>query len=169
MSTLAELDEVVTASTVAGYWPSGDELDLIALWHRLVSGGTEVLLPRIDPGGAPSMEFVRWDPTAQLLANRFGIREPTGEAVALDSIDVFVLPCVAIDDTGTRVGMGAGFYDRTLQGLRSGSRGVLVAVAFESQRVADPQRILRRDWDVPADVVVTESVVLRLQQTEPGT
>lgn len=63
------------------------------------------------------MQFVRWDQTEDMPTNRYGIPEPTGPATPLETLKVIVLPCSAIDDSGTRVGMGAGFYDRAMAPL----------------------------------------------------
>lgn len=164
---LLELPEFAPANTVAGYWPTDDEVDLVALWSHLDNIGVTVHLPRVDPAGEQSMDFIRWDPGTEMSANRFGIPEPTGRATPLGEIDVVVLPCTAVDDAGTRVGMGAGFYDRALQVPAGPEDGmakpgpVLIAAAFESQQVAPKERIVRRIWDVPMDVIVTESATIR--------
>ncbi len=184
------------ARTVAGYWPIKAEVDLIAVWHELHAGGTAVCLPRLQPGTSASMEFVPWEPTVPMAENRFAIPEPPGPASPMEALDVVVMPCTAVDDSGTRVGMGAGFYDRALGSftettppggaaglaphsdssttsdptelIASGSlRPTLVCVAFESQLVHSPGSIERRSWDVPADIVVTESRVLTTDAIEP--
>lgn len=198
--TLEALPELATAPAVAGYWPMADEVDLVALWQRLHGSGAAVHLPRIDPAGAPTMDFVHWDPDGTMTVNRFGVPEPSGTATPVGSLDVVVLPCTAVDDSGTRVGMGAGFYDRALRGVRpaggspvqdksdlpaaGGSpvqdksdrpgRGEgtgplasrrsgpkLVTVAFAAQLIHSGERIRRRAWDVPADLVITESATIR--------
>ncbi len=107
------------------------------------------------------MDFVPWEPGSVLEPNRYGIGEPKGDAVAVADLDAVVLPCVAIDDLGNRVGFGAGYYDRALGGLRSGddpARPRLIGVAFDNQRC---DAIAAQPWDVSVDVVVTDLVVLR--------
>lgn len=166
-STLLELPELTPADTVAGYWPTEDEVDLVSLWKHLRTTGVSVLLPRIDPTGRSSMHFVHWHPEIEMVANRFGIPEPIGGATPPEEIDVVVLPCTAVDDAGTRVGMGSGFYDRALQSCNDPDHSmvksppVLIAAAFDSQRVTPQERLLRGRWDVPVDVIVTESVTIR--------
>lgn len=187
-STLKGLPGFATAHTVAGYWPTSHEVDLISLWRHLVASGVRVCLPRIGPPGTVSMDFLRWDPDVSMATNRYGIPEPSGPVTALDELDVVVLPCSAIDDAGTRVGMGAGFYDRALMplsrtrsprtgtfpeaaapgpgGIRTESggprsdRALLIGVAFECQRVSSNTRITAADWDVGVDLVVTESAAI---------
>lgn len=166
---LSGLTEFDGPGHVAGYWPVPGEVDLRGFWHQLHDAGVTVCLPRIDPTGSRSMEFRRWHPDCTMTDNRYGIPEPDGEPVSLECLDVVVLPCVALDDLGSRVGMGQGFYDRTLAGLAGLAPGrgpghrptTLIGVAFEVQRLRAPDVIVREDWDVPLDVVVTESAVLR--------
>lgn len=190
-----ELPGFATVRTVAGYWPNTDEVDLVALWRHLVASGVHVCLPRIGPQGTTSMDFVRWDPTESMTTNRYGIPEPSGPPSSLDDLDVVVLPCSAIDDAGTRVGMGAGFYDRALTPLvgtpaaTTGSatqsaaplpdgnrteadqphrhRALLIGVAFECQRVPDDTRIIAAEWDVGVDLVVTESATIDTTRCGP--
>jgi 5,10-methenyltetrahydrofolate synthetase len=194
-STLIGLPEFSAARTVSGYWPTAHEVHLVALWKRLAAGRVSVCLPQIGPTGTTSMQFVPWDPTVDMVTNRYGIPEPTGASTPLEAIDVIILPCSAIDDAGTRVGMGAGFYDRALECL-AGSRSatsemssipgahaqegipaepgslredpaLLIGVAFDCQRVPSDTRIVRHDWDVGVDLVVTESAMIQPGSPNP--
>lgn len=158
---LAALSELVGPGRLATYAAAEDELDLAPLADLLRTRGWQLHLPRISSVGDRTMDFVEWLPGAPLTANTYGIAEPTGESVVVGELDVVVLPCAAVDALGTRVGFGAGYYDRALAGIAdqpSHTRAALVAVAFDCQRVAP---IARRPWDVPADIVVTDRVVLR--------
>ena len=108
-----------------------------------------------------SLVFREWRDGDRLVPGRFGIPEPPDDG--RDTIDaaglaVVVVPCVAVDKHGTRVGSGFGYYDRALaDGSDAGPtrprRPVVVAAAFEVQVVGE---LPVRAWDVPADVVVTE-------------
>lgn len=166
---LHELPEVRSAARVAGYWPAAHEVDLRQLWGRLHDDGVEVHLPRIDPDRPASMGFVRWHPDAELTENRFGIPEPHGDPLDAGEMDVVVLPCVSVDDRGSRVGMGLGFYDRALEDLARERLGpgplkrqtLLVGAAFDSQRIRPPATIRREEWDVPLDALVTDDAVVR--------
>ena len=157
VTRLLGLPELAGARRVAGYVAMADEVDVWGLWAGLAGRGTSVVLPRLCGGAEATLEFVDWSPSAPMAANRFGIPEPAGPATALDEIDVVLLPCAAVDDHGTRVGMGKGYYDRTLAGVGAGGPA-LVGVAFDDQRMA---RIAANPWDVPLGVVVTEDLVLR--------
>lgn len=110
------------------------------------------------------MQFVLWDPTAEMLTNRYAIAEPAGPTIPLETLDVVVLPCSAIDDAGTRVGMGAGFYDRALE--RSAG-ALLIGVAFECQRLPADTRIIREVWDIGVDLVITESATIKAVDHRP--
>lgn len=154
---LAALAELRDAQRVAAYQAMDDEVDLNGLWPTLRKRGTTVLLPRVDRNDDLSMQFIEWEPSSSLVTSRRGVGEPVGAAEPLEEIDVVLLPSVALDDGGTRVGFGAGFYDRALAG-RSVSPPLLVGVAFDVQRMP---RIEARQWDVPVDVVVTDEVELR--------
>jgi 5-formyltetrahydrofolate cyclo-ligase len=103
------------------------------------------------------MTFSFWDHDTTLQPNRFGIDEPVdAEPVRVDDLDVVVVPAVAVDRLGNRLGFGAGYYDRTLAGRRPGT---LVVAAVFSVQVLD--EITPRSWDVPVDVVVTDAEVIR--------
>jgi 5-formyltetrahydrofolate cyclo-ligase len=149
-------DEVAGAKVLCGYSALGEEVDLRDLFGAFRAQGGSLCLPRIS---GEQLEFVGWQAGSELGTNRFGIGEPVGEPEALDSIEVIVLPCVAVDPTGTRVGFGAGFYDRTLAGIAElDSPPLLVGAAFDAQLL---EAIERRDWDIPLDVVVTEKRTIR--------
>ncbi|MCP4434500.1 MAG: 5-formyltetrahydrofolate cyclo-ligase [Actinomycetia bacterium] len=161
-NTLGALEEVAGADIVGAYAATGDEVDLSGMWRALRTDGKALCLPRIDPGGSPTMEFAAWARGAELRPNRFGIGEPVGPPVGVEDLDVVLVPCVAVDRAGTRVGFGAGYYDRALGRLPAAEpaagRPVLVGVAYEVQVVA---LIDARPWDVPLDIVVTEAGVNR--------
>lgn len=154
---LRELDEVRSAGSVAGYGALDDEVDLASLWGRYTPArapqGPGLYLPRLRGDG---LEFVPWTSGDPLTANRFGIGEPAGDGVDAASLDVVVLPCVAVDPAGTRVGFGGGYYDRALGNLDADDpdRPLLIGVAFEVQCLGT---IERREWDVPLDIVVTDT------------
>lgn len=162
--TLLALPELADTTAVGGYWPTAAEADLRGLWSRLHARGVKVHLPRIDAGSAEResehgarMDFVRWAPGVEMRPNRFAIPEPVGDSTPVADLDVLVVPCVAVDRHGTRVGMGAGYYDRTLAEVHP--RPSLVGAAFECQVFA---RIEARSWDIAMDLVATEARVTRI-------
>ena len=113
-------------------------------------------LPVVGPGR--SMTFARWSPGDAMVANRFGIAEPVqrSEQRGVGELDVIIVPCVGIGFDGTRLGYGQGFYDRALAERTPAT--TVIGVAFDVQVV---DGLGAQPWDVPMDVVVTESGVRR--------
>ena len=139
------------------------------LISRLWSMGKTVAVPAVHPV-RPNMAFYRFHPATRLVVNRFGIFEPAPDAGAGSrsgtshghpayvhpiSIDLILAPLVAFDAAGSRLGMGAGFYDRYLGALSDGLQPLLVGLAHDIQRVDQPLTV--RTHDIPLDAVVTES------------
>lgn len=88
-----------------------------------------------------------------LIPNRFGIPEPaTRPTLRPTHLDAILMPLVGFDPMGNRLGMGAGFYDRSLAGLRR-PRPTLIGIAFEAQCI---ERLPADPWDVPLDYIVTD-------------
>ena len=149
------------ARSLAIYLPAAGELDCtpvaVEAWHR----GREVFLPVID---GSALRFAPFHLRSELRANRFGIPEPVTPRRkwrTARQLDVIVAPLVAFDVHGHRLGMGGGFYDRTLafRTRRAWARRPhFIALAFELQKMAE----LPSDaWDVRLDAVVTESETYR--------
>jgi 5-formyltetrahydrofolate cyclo-ligase len=149
------------ANSVALYLPIGGELDCTPLAIQAWTRGRNVFLPLISGN---QLRFAPFRPDTELRANRFGILEPATHARHLCSarhLDVIVAPLVAFDQQGRRLGMGGGYYDRTLAFLKQRScmrRPHYVAVAFEMQKV---EVVPVEEWDVYFDAVVTEKATYR--------
>jgi 5-formyltetrahydrofolate cyclo-ligase len=139
------------ARALALYWPADGEPDVRALARHAWSQGKRVYLPVVGRGGA--MRFARWLRGGRLRRNRYGIPEPVGtlRPVAATRLDLLVMPLVAFDERGHRLGMGGGYYDRALAGRRH--LPVLVGAAFSFQ---EAPAIPAQPWDVPIDFVITE-------------
>jgi 5-formyltetrahydrofolate cyclo-ligase len=138
--------------------PSG----IVSLARR---NGCELYLPAIADYRHRRMEFRRYSRATRLRPNRYGIPEPQRGAprIAVRHLDLVLLPLVAVDPSGTRLGTGAGFYDRCLQHLRTGRRWrrpKLIGLAYEFQRVG---RLAARVWDVPLDALLTEKDLYALK------
>lgn len=136
--------------------PEQGELDcgqiITVLWSRLRT----VVLPVVGRQRG-LMDLYRYLPTTRLVRNRYNIAEPEPGTphVARMSCSTMLLPLVAFDDHGSRMGMGGGYYDRFIGGLPPSLRPRLVGVAHEVQRSASP--LPRADWDIPLDDIVTEA------------
>ncbi len=148
------LDSVPLApgAVVSGYWPMGDELDLRPLLAELDARGHPCCLP-VVVGRARPLVFRAWRPGAPLEAAAFGTRVPPADAPERVPA-VLLVPLLAFDDAGYRIGYGGGFYDRTLARLRAADPATCaVGVAFAAQRVA---AVPRGETDERLDWIVTE-------------
>jgi 5-formyltetrahydrofolate cyclo-ligase len=148
---------LVAGRTVAGYvaLASKGELDPAPALDALAARGAHIAYPRVEGPGVP-LTFHRVAGAA-LVPGRFGLLEPSADApaVPVESLDLVVVPGVAFDADGRRVGLGGGFYDRTFSSAR---RPPLVGLCFELQVVS---RCPSGPDDVQVDAVVTEARVLR--------
>jgi len=122
-------------------------------------------LPVLDPLGSNRLWFAPLSPGVSLRPNRFGIPEPQVSArhfVSARHLDLLLLPLVAFDPAGNRLGMGGGFYDRSLAYLKRRQRWVrplLYGVAHQFQCVASLQQA---SWDIPLHGIVTDQRVYRV-------
>jgi 5-formyltetrahydrofolate cyclo-ligase len=134
---------------VAAYVAVGTEPDTAALLAALAARGVEVLLPVLLPDG--DLDWARAD--GQLAPGRHGLLEPQGQRLGRDALtgcSVVVVPALAVDRTGTRLGRGGGSYDRALP--RTG--GWVVALLHDGEMVAE---LPSEPHDRPVDAVVTPS------------
>ena len=151
---LAALPFMPRSGPVAGYWAMDGEIALHA-WQVALPPAVDYCLPVLHEDGC--LRFAPWRPGAPLVANRFGIPEPDVDPDALlpgHAMGLVVLPLVGFDATGQRLGMGAGWYDRTFAFRRGASTAPwLVGAAFALQQVAS---LDAEPWDVPMDALCTE-------------
>lgn len=142
------------AKHLALYHGIHGEVDLELLWKSASSQGKYCYFPSINED--LTLSFLPATPTTPLKTNRFGILEPDvpiEQAIEINALDLIIMPLLAFDKQCTRLGMGAGYYDRTLAHKK---RGHLVGVAYQFQRV---DFIAPQYWDVPLDAVVTQKTI----------
>ena len=140
--------------------PTDGESDVATLAPALRSAGWTVALPVVGSGDEPHLDFVVWEDGAELAPNRFGIPEPVGAvAVPMSDLDVVVVPAVAVDPDGHRLGFGAGYYDRSLADRGPGT--LLVAAVHDVQVV---EHVPTDAHDVDVDVVVTPGRTLWVER-----
>jgi len=141
---------------VSAYWPLRDELDIRPLLNALHGEGLHCALP-VVAGKAKPLVFRRWRPGDALVSASFGLAEPSADAPAVDP-RALLIPLLAVDAVGNRLGYGAGYYDRTLAALRARGPVIAVGIAFEAQRVA---ALPVDGYDQKLDWLVTEQSVTR--------
>jgi len=143
---------------VAGYWAVGGELPLHVLQMRLRSDQVWCL-PCIQADD--SLRFAPWRPGDELVSNRYGIPEPALAAesqLGPEDVSVILMPLLGFTRTGQRLGMGAGFYDRSLAfRQRLPAPPALIGAGYAFQEVPGLQS---DSWDVPLDAVVTEGELM---------
>ena len=155
------------AQRIAGFLSNESEPDLTSLmqlawqykkiWHLPIIG-----LPNIN-----HLWFAPYHQNDQLVTNRFGIGEPDKalhESTRSYSLDIVLMPLVAFDIHGNRLGMGKGYYDRTLKFLhlrRHWRKPRLVGIAYELQKFG---QLPQQPWDIPLDAIVTEKTVYNIRQ-----
>lgn len=144
------------AGTVLAYASFGSELETDGFLRRGLDEGKTLLLPKVDRGKRRLVLFEIKDPESDLQPGVWGIREPRddlGTPADPGGVDLVLVPGVAFDRRGGRLGYGAGFYDRLLsEDLCSGA--ALISGAFDSQMV---EEVPNNEHDVPVDLVITET------------
>jgi 5-formyltetrahydrofolate cyclo-ligase len=133
-------------AVVSGFWPMGQEIDIRPLLVALHERGHAIVLPETPKRGNPLI-FRLWRPGDVLVAERFGTMRPDGEARAPDFL---LVPLLAFDRRGRRLGYGAGYYDRTLAGLPGRYR---LGVAYAAQELDE---VPAGPYDAKLDAVATE-------------
>lgn len=142
--------------TVSAFLPIGDEIDTLPLIAKTIAAGCTVGLPVIERKAAP-LVFRRWAPGEPLAEKAWGIREPLPAAPIVEP-DLLLVPLLAFDADGFRLGYGGGFYDRTLARLRAMKPVVAVGIGYDAQRV---DAVPRDRYDEPLDWVLTPTGPLR--------
>jgi 5-formyltetrahydrofolate cyclo-ligase len=142
---------------VALYAPKGSEVDTRAIDENLRARGARVLYPRIvDDQRVLAFHEVAPE---KLVASRYGLREPRADwrnQAGLVEIDAFVVPGLAFDRSGGRLGFGRGHYDATLAAAPAGA--LRIGLAFEAQLIDE---VMREPHDVALHVIVTEAASYR--------
>jgi len=164
---LEDIPEFITDTNIAGYWAMGGELPLAAIIGGLRARGQVYHLPVIDEHRR--LKFAMWWPGMDIATNRLGIPEPaaTDASLAPDAIDVVLVPLLAFDRRGHRLGSGGGYYDRSFAFLREverPSRPLMVGIGYALQEL---DHIEPEAWDVRLDYVATERELVDCTNAEP--
>jgi 5-formyltetrahydrofolate cyclo-ligase len=140
-------------AVVAGYWPFRSEIDPRPLMRRLARLGAVPALPVTPAKGSDApLSFRVWSPTSPLARSAFGVHEPDAGGDPVEP-DLLLVPLLAFDDRGHRLGYGAGHYDKTLAQLKAIKPVIAIGLAFAAQRVG---RLPDEPHDEVLDGVLTE-------------
>lgn len=147
---LTTLPALLKANHIATYFAADGEIDPAVAVRLLRERGKHIYLPVIRERN--TLAFALWAPEDELAPNRFGIPEPLtqAEAVHAKALDALLLPLVGWDRRGARLGMGGGFYDRSLQGA---GPVLKIGLAYACQHVPV---LPVESWDISLDYVATE-------------
>jgi 5-formyltetrahydrofolate cyclo-ligase len=146
---------VPPGAVVSGYSPLKSEISPVPLMRRLADAGAQLALPVVQGRGKP-LVMRAWVFGEALGTGQWGIREPKPEAREVFP-DILIVPLVAFDRDGYRLGYGAGYYDMTIARLRAMKPVVAIGVAFAAQEVSDMPKTPR---DERLDFLLTEREVL---------
>lgn len=147
VATLRAERPMAVPCTVSGFWPIKDEIDVEPLMRDLHGQGCVLALPVVQ-GRGQRLLFRVWQPGDALEAGVFGTLQPSADREIVEP-DALLVPLLACDREGWRLGYGGGFYDRTIEALRRKKEIVAIGVGFDGQVVdevphgPDDQRL---DW-----------------------
>lgn len=144
------------AAVVAGYCAFRDEADPAALMAALAALGHPLALPAMVGKGLP-LRFHRWCESDPMRLHPYGVSEPLATCETVVPA-VLLVPLLAFDRRGIRLGYGGGYYDRTLEVLRAAGSVTAIGIAFAGQQVGE---VPRGEHDQPLDAVLTENGLIR--------
>jgi 5-formyltetrahydrofolate cyclo-ligase len=147
--------DVAPGTIVSGFSPLKSEISPLPLLRRLADAGASLALPVVVGRGKPLI-MRAWSFGAPLVAGVWGIREPPADAPELFP-DILIVPLLAFDRRGHRIGYGAGYYDMTIARLRAVKPVTAIGVAFATQEIAAVPATPR---DARLDLVLTECEVI---------
>lgn len=154
---------------IAGYLAFGNEVRIDSALKTVRHRRCKTFVPIIKENH--QMVFARIDDDTRLVKNSFGILEPdpaNAQPVCAATLDAVLVPLVGFDEHCHRMGMGGGFYDRAFAARKespdSNAIPLLIGVAYDVQQTSD---VMPDWWDVPLDIVVTETRILRRNRTKP--
>ena len=145
------------ATVVSAYVAIGSEADPASLMRLAHHDGKRVVVPRVEPDGTLSLHL--WSPDSPLVEGPLGLREPRqGAEVMPREVQLMIVPGLAFDRSGGRLGRGKAYYDKLL--VLTGA-AVRVGLAFEIQLV---DAVPMEDHDMPMDFVATEEALSRCSE-----
>jgi 5-formyltetrahydrofolate cyclo-ligase len=149
---------VPPGTIVSGFMPLKSEINPLPLLRRLAGAGARLALPAV-PGRGQPLVMREWRFGEPLVAGVWGIREPPPQAAAVDP-DILLVPLLAFDRAGHRLGYGAGYYDLTITALRARKPVIAAGIAYAAQEIPAVPATPR---DARLDLVLTEAEIVDLR------
>ncbi|AWH89361.1 5-formyltetrahydrofolate cyclo-ligase [Limnobaculum parvum] len=148
--------KIKTAQHISLFLSFDGEIDTHPLIQALWLQKKSLYLPVVHPFSPGHLLFLHYTPETPMISHPFGIREPrlnVQSVLPVSQLDVIITPLVAFDAQGNRLGMGGGYYDRTLKHWRN-SGSYPIGIAHDCQQV---DALPYEDWDIPLPEIVTPS------------
>jgi len=149
----------MSGMVLSGYLEIGDELSVSMAMERHRANGGQCVLPVVTKAEA-LLDFRQWSPGCEFEDGPFRTRHPVAGSPELTP-QILLVPLLAFDAEGYRIGWGGGFYDRTLSHLRDRGEVIAVGAAYSAQRV---DRVPRDRHDQPLDWVITEREAIQIRR-----
>ncbi len=151
---------IAPGAVLSGFMPMKSEINPVPLLRKLAGAGAKLALP-VVPGRGQPLTMRAWTMGEPLAAGVWGIREPKPEAPQVDP-DIVLVPLLAFDRSGHRIGYGGGYFDLTIHALRKKKTIVAVGIAFAAQEIPAVPATPR---DARLDLVLTEREVIDCRAT----
>jgi 5-formyltetrahydrofolate cyclo-ligase len=149
---------IVPSVIVSGFMPLKSEVNPLPLMRKLADAGARLALPAVAGRGKPLI-MRSWQWGEPLVPGVWGIREPAPDAPEVQP-DFLLVPLLAFDRSGHRIGYGAGYYDLTIARLRANKPIIALGIAFAAQEIETVPRTAR---DAQLDLVLTENEAIDLR------
>lgn len=161
-AALSAMPELKAAECIAAYVSDGTEVDLTALLLECRKAGKKVFLPRYSASSGAGYEMVEInDLSLDLVSGKYGLMEPGQELPATPAGQIkdmlWLVPGVAFDTTGARLGRGKGIYDRLLNEFN----GLSIGIFYECQKA---DKVPAGEHDKNLDMVVTEKMIIKMRK-----
>jgi len=142
------------SNNIGCYLSMNEEVNTKFLIEAIQKSGKSLFLPKIQPGA--TINFIQTNKDTKYSSNQYGIKEPlSNEDYDIKKIDLIIVPLVAFDSKGNRIGMGGGYYDKKFQYLtQNDKKPLLIGIAFDCQQF---KKIQSDKWDVSLKHIFIES------------